>query len=154
VPLPSVPFPLPDAPVLDADGNATSTRALVAGKRALLIFGHQNCKTTRQTLPYVDRIHRAGGRAFAVLQDPVGAAAEALRKLDATIPFVSEADPYPFAQAISAEIVPTLLLVEEDGTVSATSEAFSRAALESFAAKLGVASPVLPGDTMPATKPG
>lgn len=154
MPLLSAPFSLPDAPVLDANGVPSSTRALIAGRRTLLIFGHENCKTTRQTIPYVDRIHRSGGRAFAVMQDPVGAAAAALRKLGATLPFVSEADPYPFAQALSAEIVPALLLVEPDGTVSATSEAFRKADIESFAAQLGVPSPVLPGDAMPATKPG
>lgn len=148
------PFALPDAPVTDREGRASTLHVLTAGAPALLIFGHKDCKTTRQMLPYIDRIHRSGGRAFAVLQDAPDAALAALEKLGATLPFVSEADPFPFARAIGAEVVPTLLFVDADGRVSATSEAFRKPDIEAFAARLGVGTPVLPGDTMPAFKPG
>lgn len=156
MPLKETPFDLPDGPLFDHKGEDTSARAALAHPdgRTLVIVGHQSCKTTRQTLPYVDRIHASGGRTIALLQDPVVGAAEALAKLKATLPFVSEPDPYVFTRALGVEVVPTLLLVERDGKVVARSEAFSKAALESYADALGVPSPILPGDTMPATKPG
>jgi hypothetical protein len=151
--LPKTPFPLPDIAIQDSTGAPTSTRSLAQGPM-LLIFGHTGCKTTRQTIPYVDRIHCSGGRARALLQDTTEDAREGLKKLGADLPFATEAAPFPFARAVGADVVPILFFVESDGTVSATSEAFRKSDLEAFAAKLGAPSPVLPGDTMPGFKPG
>ena len=119
-----------------------------------MLIGHRNCKTTRQTIPFIDRIHKDGGRARLLLQDTPEEAAEALAKLNATIPFFSEPDPYAFSTAIGLFTVPTLLFVEADGTVSTTSEAFRRPDIEAFAARLGAPRPVIENDTMPGFKPG
>ena len=66
-----------------------------------------------------------------------------------------ESDPYPLAAALSLEVVPTLFLVGPDGTIEKTVQAFNRAELEGFAARLGVEGPLfVPEDNAPATKPG
>ena len=51
--------------------------------------------------------------------------------------------------------MPTLFLIGPDGTIAKVTEAFHRADLEEFAARLGVAAPLFtPEDKAPATKPG
>ena len=152
--LAATPFTLPKTEVVRSDGSKASSEALHEGGPTLVLIGHRNCKTTRQTIPFIDRIHKDGGRARLLLQDTPEEAAEALAKLNATIPFFSEPDPYAFSTAIGLFTVPTLLFVEADGTVSTTSEAFRRPDIEAFAARLGAPRPVIENDTMPGFKPG
>jgi hypothetical protein len=148
------PFALPRADLLTSDGAVTSSTAIYAGGPTLVMIGHKDCKTTRQTLPFIDRIHKDGGRALAMMQDSPSDAAAALAKLGLALPFFSEPDPYALSTAIGMVTVPTLLFVEADGTVALTSEAFRRSDIEAFAARLGTPKPVIANDTMPGFKPG
>ena len=125
---------------------------------ALILIGHKSCKTTRQTLPYVDRIQQRrgpGSSVLAVLQDGADEARQAVLKLKLSLPIRLESDPYPLAQALQLTTVPTLYLIAKGGTIARVSEAFSRADLEAFAERLGVAGPLfVPEDKAPAMKPG
>lgn len=148
------PFTLPEAELLSSEGIATTAKALHAGGPTLVVIGHLNCKTTRQTLPFTNRIHMDGGRAVALLQDSPEDGAAGLAKLGLTLPFFCERDPYVLSTAIGIVTVPTLLFIEADGTVALTSEAFRRPDIEAFALRLGVPKPVIENDTMPGFKPG
>ena len=152
--LKAAPFALPQAGLQRPDGSAVSSNAIHAGGPTVVIIGHLNCKTTRQTLPFIDRIHKDGGRAVAMLQDSPEDAAAGLAKLGLDLPFFCERNPYALSTAIGVEVAPTLLFVEADGTVVLTSEAFRRPDIEAFAARLGVPKPVIANDTMPSFKPG
>ena len=150
----ATPFALPVAELQRPDGSAVSSEALRAGGPTLVIVGHLNCKTTRQTLPFIDRIHKDGGRAVAMLQDSPEDAAAGLLKLGLSLPCFSERNPYALSTALGLVTVPTLLFIEADGTVALTSEAFRRPDIEAFALRLGAPKPVIENDTMPGFKPG
>ena len=152
--LKATPFALPEIELQKPDGSAASSRALHAGGPTLVIIGHLNCKTSKQTLPFIDRIHKDGGRAVAMLQDSPEDAAKGLAKLGLTLPFFCERNPYALSTAIGLVTVPTLLFIEADGTVALTSEAFRRPDIEAFAERLGAPKPVIANDTMPGFKPG
>ena len=125
---------------------------------ALILIGHKNCKTTRQTMPFVDRIHRrrgAGHSVVAILQDGPREARELAQSLALELPLRLEADPYPLARQLRLATVPTLFVVDREGQIRAVSEGFVRADLEAFAARLGVSSPLFtPEDRAPAMRPG
>jgi hypothetical protein len=125
---------------------------------ALLLIGHKNCKTTRETLPFVDRIHRRRGtphRVLAILQDDEQTARELQGKLALELPLRLEADPYPVALQLGLTTVPTLFLVDRAGQIRQVSEGFVRKDLETFAERLGVQAPLFtPADKAPAMKPG
>jgi hypothetical protein len=125
---------------------------------ALVLIGHRNCKTTRQTLPYVDRIHRRRDSrhgVLAILQDEQAVALELQGKLSLELPLLLEPDPYPVAQQLGLTTVPTLFLIDRAGSIRRVSEGFVRKDLDEFAASLGVTPPLfLPGDLAPAAKPG
>ncbi len=156
--MPPVPGqPLPELTLSDPHGLARSLAAAWSEGEALLLLGHRACKTTRQTLPYVEQIHRrrTRGATLAVLQDDGATARELIEQLGLTLPVLCEADPYPLAAGLQASVVPTLLLVERGGRVAAVSEAFRKADLEAFAARLGVEGALFAADdAMPAFKPG
>jgi hypothetical protein len=149
--------PYPRLVLESLTGGVRSLESAWAAGDALILHGHRNCKTTRQTLPFVDRIHRrkAKGTVVAVLQDDRETAEALVREQGLELPVLLEADPYPLAAALSLEVVPTLFLVKADGTIEKAVQAFNRAELEGFAARLGVAGPLfVPEDDAPATKPG
>lgn len=150
----AAPFALPVVELQGPEGSAVLSSALHAGGPTLVIVGHMNCKTTRQTLPFIDRIYKDGGRAMAMLQDSPADAAAGLLKLGLSLPFLCERNPYPLAAGIGLVTVPTLLYIDADGTVALTSEAFRRPDIEAFAERLGVPKPVIANDTMPGFKPG
>lgn len=150
----ATPFALPATDLQKPDGSAVFSSACCAGGPTLVVIGHMDCKTTRQTLPFIDRIHKDGGRAVAMLQDSPEDAAAGLAKLGLTLPFLCERNPYALSTAIGIVTVPTLLFIEADGTVALTSEAFRRPDIEAFAERLGAPKPVIANDAMPAFKPG
>ena len=139
-------------------GGERSLETAWAQGDALILLGHRNCKTTRQTLPYVDRLYRRKGQdatVLAVLQDDRETASTLIREQGFELPVLLEADPYPLAAALRLAVVPTLFLVGRGGNIEKAVEAFNRAELEAFAARLGVEGPLfVPEDNAPAFKPG
>ena len=149
------PFPAAELPGLD--GAPRPLAELWRDGQALVLIGHRNCKTTRQTLPFVDRIHRrrsAGGAVAAILQDDAATARELQASLGLGLELRLEADPYPVAAALALTTVPTLFLIASDGRIERVSEAFSRADLEAFAERFGAAPLFTLEDQAPALKPG
>jgi peroxiredoxin len=150
--------PFPPLALPDLDGVLHSLEEIWAEGEALLLIGHRNCKTTRQTIPYVDRIHRrrgAGHSVLVVLQDDAETARTLAQDLGLEVPLWLEADPYPLAAALGLAAVPTLFLIHRDGTIAKATEAFHRADLEEYASRLGNGSPLFtPEDKAPAMKPG
>jgi hypothetical protein len=151
----ALPASFPEAALPDVEGRVAPLDKAWAHGLALVILGHRDCKTTRQTLPYVDRIHRRGGRVLAVLQDDAETARALTRELELALPLRLEGDPYPLAAALGIGTVPTLILVEPSGAIAGVSEGFGRDDIEAFAARLGLTPPLfVPGDKAPALKPG
>lgn len=151
------PFPALSLP--DLDGHARPLAEAWAQGDALIVLGHRNCKTTRETLPYVDRIHRRRQPrhgVVAVLQDGPDDARELRAELGLDLPVRLESDPYPLAGALGLTTVPTLFVVGRDGRIAAVCEAFRKPELQGFADRLGASPAPLfaAGDLMPALRPG
>jgi hypothetical protein len=145
----------PEVPLTDLDGRERRTGA--GGEwPSLVLVGHSDCRTTRDTIALVDRIHRRGrGSVTAVLQDSASAARALVATLGLAVPVLLEADPYPLAAALDLATVPTLFVLTPEGRIAAVSEGLRRADIETFAERLGVDGPLFgPGDAVPASKPG
>lgn len=143
----------PNRTLPDLEGQA---RPILEGAPRLVLLGHRDCKTTRQTLPYVDRIHkRREGASVAVLQDTEEVARELARELGLELPLRLEATPFAVAKDVGATTVPTLFLVDAQGKILKVSEGFRREDLEGFAQALGVKGALFdPDDRSPAFRPG
>jgi hypothetical protein len=155
---PRVERSFPPATLADREGRQIAIAASWAQGPALILVGHRDCKTTRETLPHVDRIHRRRARdasVIAVLQDDPGTASALVSQLGLALPIVLDRDPYSLARALSLEVVPALYLVERGGAIAALSEGFRRADLERFATRLGVDGALSGADErVPVFRPG
>jgi hypothetical protein len=152
------PAAFPDVDLAGLDGRRAPVSEAWARGWALIVVGHSECETTRLALPFIDRIHRRRpptATAMAVLQDNAADARALVQELALELPVRLEEDPYPLATQIGLGTVPTLFLVTPQGQIDAVAEAFRRADLEAFAARLQVPPPLfLPGDDAPALRPG
>ncbi len=147
------PFALPDL----AGVSRPLSEAWAHGA-ALILVGHRSCKTTREALPWVDRIHRRrgpGATVLAVLQDDPATARELVAAQALELPILLEADPYPLAAALDLTTVPTLFAVSPAGEITSLSEGLRRADLEALGRHVGVEGALFSAeDKVPAGKPG
>ncbi|HEY3121738.1 MAG TPA: hypothetical protein VGL15_14020 [Vicinamibacteria bacterium] len=145
----------PSMSLPDLDGIPRAIADAWSRGPALIAIGHSDCGTSMLTLPYLDRIRARAPAAsvLVVLQDTPADARQALRGL--ALPALLEPEPYPLAQALALQTVPTLALVETSQMVAAASEGFRRDDLESFASRLGVSGSLFtPQDEAPRLRPG
>jgi AhpC/TSA family len=150
--------PFPDLSLPDLEGRPHPLAEAWSRGEALFLLGHRNCKTTRETLPYFDRIHRRAGDGHAVrlvLQDDLETARTLTSTMGLAVPVRLEPDPYPLAESLRLVTVPTIFLVDRAGKIAHVTEAFNRAELEMLAGRMGVAGPLFTADDKaPAFKPG
>jgi hypothetical protein len=149
--------PFPDLALADLEGRTHSLAEAWRGGEALFVIGHGDCRTSRQAIPYADRIHRRKTRGVVVLvlQDEAGAARRLAAEQGLSLPVRLEPDPYPLARALDLEAVPALVLVDREGRIDQVSVGLGRADLEAFAARLGVGGTLFaPDDPTPAFRPG
>ncbi len=148
---------MPAAELCDLAGQPISLASAWADGDALVLIGHGDCRTTRLTLPYFDRIHRRrlpGTTVVAVLQDERRAAETVCRELGLELPVRLEADPYALAAALGVNVVPTLFQVAPGGRLTRVVEAFDRRALEELALHFNGRPLFEPGDVGPDRRPG
>lgn len=125
---------------------------------ALVLIGHRDCKTTRQTLPYVNRLFErkgTGASVAVILQDDAATARGLVGEQGYKVPVLLEAEPYPVAAELGITAVPTLFAVARGGRIEKVVEGFDRKALEAFTAPLGVSGALFAADDRsPAYRPG
>ena len=148
----------PRAVLADLEGVERPLADAWSSGPAVVFIGHRDCKTTRQTLPYVDRMFRRKGASTAVavvLQDDPKTARGLMNEQGLEVPVLLESDPYRLAKDLSLEAVPTLFAVSFEGRIEKVIEGFDRQALESLAEYVGVRGVLFdPTDKAPAFRPG
>lgn len=121
----------------------------------LLVFYKISCPVCQMTLPYLERIGGGSLPIVAISQDDDAGTRRFQSRFGVTLLTLldSEDEGYPVSNAFGIACVPSLFLVEADGTISMTSEGFVRADLESIAARAAL--PIFhAADSVPAWKAG
>jgi peroxiredoxin len=148
----------PEFRLQDLAGGEKTLGDLLKSGPVFLAFFKVSCPTCQFTLPFLERIYQGvDGRArmFAVSQDDADAAREFDREFDITMPTLldSARHGYPASNAYGLSHVPSMFLVERDGTISWSLVGFHRKDLEALGEKLGV-NPFKPGERVPEMKSG
>lgn len=149
----------PDFQLDDLNGGKKTLSELLAETPVFVAFFKVSCPTCQFTLPFLERMYRgpAGGgtKMFAVSQDEAEATREFHREFGITMPTLldSARRGYPASNAYLLSYVPTMFLIEQDGTISWSLVGFHKKELEALGAKLGVA-PFRPEERVPEMKSG
>ena len=107
----------------------------------MLALYRAGCPVCQLTLPYLERISKGSLQVLAISQDDP-ALTERFRKtfgLSLRTLLDREEDGYPVSNAFGIAHVPSLFLVEPDGTLSLADSGFRKAQLEQLGSRAGVA---------------
>jgi thiol-disulfide isomerase/thioredoxin len=121
---------------------------------AVLAFFKKSCPVCQMAFPVYGRLAQ-DANVVAVAQDHGADGWLAERGFTSTV--IDDSDGYPLSSACGIRTVPTLVVVEGDGTVGVVAEGWDRDAVNDIAARLGGVGggPVsTPADGLPPFKPG
>jgi peroxiredoxin len=145
----------PDFRLARLDRGETALRDIIAGGPALLVFFKISCPVCQMTLPYLDRIYASGRLPiYGISQNDAGDTRDFNRAFRISFPtLLDPEDEFPASNAFGITNVPTLFLVETDGTISQAVSGWSKQDIQSLAAKAGV-NPFRQDDHVPEWKAG
>lgn len=149
----------PDFDLPALGGGSQSLKAILEGGPALLAFFKVSCPVCQFTFPFLERIHQGAGpgklQLIAVSQDDARSTRDYNGQYGVTFPtLLDEAGKgYVVANAFGISTVPSLLLVEPDGSISMASAGFSKRDIEALAQRVGV-TPFRPGEYVPEWQAG
>jgi len=148
----------------DAEGKKVDVAQLLERGPVLAAFYKVSCPVCQFTLPFVERIHKAYGNEkltiLGISQDDAADTKEFSSEYGLTFPSLVDEQDYPVSNAYGLTNVPTLFLIQQDGTIAASFTGFDKEGLEgissSFAEHLSKpAAPVFrPDEKVPDHKPG
>ncbi len=137
-------------------GSAQSLQDILAAGPALLAFFKISCPVCQLTVPYLERMAASKGlQVIGISQDDAAATLGFAKRFELTFPTLLDpsAEEYPASNAYGISSVPSLFVIEPDGTVSRSFAGFSKRDFEELGARAGV-SPFGPDDHVPEWKAG
>jgi peroxiredoxin len=140
--------------VVSGESKGLRQNLLASGNPVLLAFFKISCPVCQFAFPFLQRI--AGGELLTVAgisQDDVGGTSEFNEEFGISLESFIDPRPYRVSSAYRITNVPSMFLVEPDGRISRTSVGFSKAALEEFGRRAGMA-PFHDDELIPAFRPG
>ena len=121
----------------------------------LLAFFKITCPTCQLALPYLERMKSGNLQLVAVSQDDAESTAEFHGEFRISLETLldSEDDGYPVSNAYGITHVPTMFVVEQDGSVSEVIIGFVKRDIAAIGARCGI-EPFQHGDYVPEWKAG
>ena len=121
----------------------------------LLAFFKIACPTCQLALPYLERIKSGNLQLVAVSQDDAESTAEFHGEFHIAMETLldSEDDGYAVSNAYGITHVPTIFVVEQDGTIGEVIQGFVKSEIAAIGARCGI-EPFQPGDYVPEWKAG
>jgi peroxiredoxin len=148
------------------DGTEYSLEQLTQDGLVVAAFFKISCPVCQYTFPFLERLYkRYGGDGVTFLgisQDDARDTKDFAKEFGVTFPMLLDEKKagYPASNAYGLTNVPTIFLIETDGTVKVSCLGFDKTDLEAIATELAErrkivpSSLFLPGESVPAHKPG
>ena len=146
------------------DGKEYSLEELLKEGPVFAAFFKVSCPVCQFTFPFLERLYKQfggdGATFLGVSQDDARATKDFARQYGVTFPMVMDEKGYPASNAYGLSMVPTVFLIDTDGTVMVSSMGFSKYDLEKIASELAdrkriPRAPLFqPNESVPATRPG
>jgi peroxiredoxin len=144
------------APSLDLADAATGESVTDPWREGavVLAFFKTTCPVCQMAAPKVQALAETGVRVVAVGEDPPPEIRAYADRHGQKVTTLSEPPPYAVSDAYALQTVPTLVLVDEDGTVRGAVESWDRDGWNRFAEAAGGAAVSEEGDSLPPFRPG
>ena len=156
--------PAPNFSLKSLDNREFSLHHLLQRGPVVAAFFKVSCPVCQFTFPFLERLyqrHSSGDVSFlGISQDDARATREFASEYSLTFPILPDEDGYPISNAYGLTNVPTIFLIDTDGTVKVSSLGFDKKDLETIASELAerrniALTPLFrPDEVIPANKPG
>ena len=154
----------PDVSLKSLEGNTHSLNSELKKRAVVLAFFKISCPVCQFAFPYLQRLYeryRGDGATFlAISQDDAKDTQTFDKQFGVTFTTLLDGPGYPASNAYGLTSVPTIFLIDPDGTVIISCMGFSKSDLERIANELAqrrhiAAAPLFqPSENIPAFKPG
>jgi peroxiredoxin len=156
----------PDFSLKALDGKEYSLDKLLERGPVVAAFYKISCPVCQFAFPFLERLHKRyggdGATFLGISQDDARDTKEFVKEFGTTFPMLldEKAKGYIVSNAYGLTMVPTIFLVEPDGTVKISSMGFDKKDLESIGAALAERKKMAPAalfradESVPANKPG
>jgi peroxiredoxin len=136
------------------DGPRRSLSELLAGGPVVLAFFKTTCPVCQFTFPYLERLS-ASVPVVGISQDSVRDTRDFMNEFGCTFPVLLDPEgSYPVSNAYGISHVPSVFLVGADGRIEQAFDGWSRQDMESLAAVRNAPALFMPGEQVPAFRPG
>jgi peroxiredoxin len=146
------------------DNKQYSLNTLLERGPVVAAFFKISCPVCQFTFPYLERLYKSyggdGATFLGISQDDARATQNFAKEYGVTFPLLLDESGYPVSNTYGLTNVPTIFLMDTDGTVKVSSMGFDKKDLETIAAhladrkKISLAPLFHPGEVIPANKPG
>jgi len=149
----------PDFDLARLDQGNVHLKELLKDGPVLLAFFKASCPVCQLTLPFLERIHSDrkvdAYRVYGISQDDPETAREFNKEYGITLPMLLDTaeSGYPASNDYGISHVPSLFLIEADGTVGWSQEGFNKREMTALGRRAGV-KVFGPGDDVPEWKAG
>ncbi len=147
------------------DDKEYSLRDLLPRGPVVAAFFKISCPVCQFTFPFLERLHKRyggdGATFLGISQDDARDTKDFAKEFGVTFPMlIDDEDGYIVSNAYGLTSVPTIFLIDTDGTVRVSSMGFDKKDLETIAAelaqrrKIALAPLFRPDEVVPINKPG
>jgi peroxiredoxin len=146
----------PSFRLIGLDQSAQTLEEILTGGPALLAFYKISCPVCQLTAPYLQRLAASNAiQVIGISQDEADATRGFMQRFGVTFRTLLDLsrEEYPASNAYGITSVPSLFLVERDGTIARSFSGFSKHDFEAIGERAGV-SPFGPDDQVPEWKAG
>jgi peroxiredoxin len=143
----------PEFELTSLGGGKCSLADLLTEGPVVLVFFKISCPTCQLTLPFVDRLARAGGRFVAISQDDAEGTRQFNTRLGIQMEMLLDGKGYPASNAYGIEYVPTFFEINQDGQIEHSFTGFVKSELEALGRRFGIEA-FRQGENVPALKAG
>ncbi len=148
--------PAPAFELKDLSAHAVSSAQVLERGPALLFFFKISCPVCQFAAPFIQRLAASANiQVIGISQDDARSTVEFNRHTGVSFPILLDESRqrYPASNAFGIYSVPSLFLVEPDGTISKAFNGFSKQDFEALGERAGVA-PFRPGEKVPVFRAG
>jgi peroxiredoxin len=145
----------PEFQLASLQNGPSTLSGLIASGPALLAFFKVNCPVCQMTFPFLERLHTAGLHVYGISQNRAEDTCDFNREFGISFPTLldTEQSGFPVSNDYKISSVPTMFLVESNGTIGRVIEGWVRKEIEWLGSQAGIAV-IRPGERVPDHKPG
>ena len=147
--------PAPDFLLKLTDGTGFVLSERLTAAPLLLFFFKTTCPVCQLASPYIERMAQSGAKVFGVCQDlELSKAVRYSNEYRLSFPVMLEQSGYDVSNRYDIDVVPTLIVIDANGSIVESVECFDRKGYEAVAKSLTVNMPFFPEDNVPSYRPG